>query len=107
MEGYKLFGKDRRGRRGGGVALYVNDQLECMKLRLGMDEEPIKSLWVKIKGRARTGDIIVGVCYRPSDKEDQADKALYRQTGAASCSQALILMGNFNHPNICWRDKTA
>jgi len=29
----------------------------------------------EIKGRAGTGDIIVGVCYRPPDQEDQADEA--------------------------------
>ncbi|GAB0208424.1 mitochondrial enolase superfamily member 1 [Grus japonensis] len=87
--------------------LYVNDQLECMELHLGMDEEPTESLWVRIKGSAGAGDIIVGVCYRPPDQGDRADEALYRQIGAASCSQALVLMGKFNHPDICWRDNTA
>ena len=48
----------------------MNDQLECMELHLGMDEEPTESLCVRIKGRAGTGDIIVGVCYRPPDQED-------------------------------------
>ncbi|KAK4832987.1 hypothetical protein QYF61_027011 [Mycteria americana] len=72
-----------------------------------MDEETTKSLWVRIKGRAGTDDIIVGVCCRPPDQEDQADEGLYRQIGAASCSQALVLMGDFNHPDICWRDNTA
>ncbi|GAB0200352.1 hypothetical protein GRJ2_002500600 [Grus japonensis] len=70
MEGYRLFRKDRQGRRGGGVALYINDQLECMELHLGMDEEPTESLWVRIKGRAGAGDIIAGVCYRPPDQGD-------------------------------------
>jgi len=65
MEGYRVFRKDRQGRQGGGVALYVNDQLDYMDLRLGMDEEPTESLWARNKGRARTGDIIVGFCYRP------------------------------------------
>ena len=62
----------RTGRRDkeGAVALYVSDQLECMELCLGMHEEPTESLWVRIKGRAGTGDIIVGVCYRPPDQED-------------------------------------
>ncbi|PKU27834.1 rna-directed dna polymerase from mobile element jockey-like [Limosa lapponica baueri] len=32
------------------VALYVNEQQESMELHMGMDEEPIESLWVKIKG---------------------------------------------------------
>ncbi|GAB0209305.1 hypothetical protein GRJ2_003396200 [Grus japonensis] len=72
-----------------------------------MDEELTKSLWVRIKGRAGTGDIIVGVCYRPPDQGDRADEALYRQIGAASRSQALVLMGDFNHPDICWRDNAA
>ncbi|GAB0188331.1 hypothetical protein GRJ2_001298400 [Grus japonensis] len=72
-----------------------------------MDEEPTKSLWVRIKGRAGTGDTIVGICYRPPDQEDQADEALCRQIEAASHSQALFLMGDFNHPDICWRDSTA
>ncbi|GAB0203326.1 hypothetical protein GRJ2_002798200 [Grus japonensis] len=44
MEGHRLFRKDRQGRRGGGITLYVHDQLECMELYLGMDEEPTKSL---------------------------------------------------------------
>jgi len=59
-----------------------------------MDEELTKSLWVRIKGRAGTGDIILGVCYRPPNQEDQVDKALYRQIEAASHSQALVLMGD-------------
>ncbi|GAB0209859.1 hypothetical protein GRJ2_003451600 [Grus japonensis] len=78
-----------------------------MELHLGMEEELTKSLWVRIKGRAGTGDIIVGVCYRPPDQGDRADEALYRQIGAASRSQALVLMGDFNHPDICWRDNAA
>ena len=107
MEGYRLFRKDRQGRQGGGVAFCVNDQLECMELCLGMDEEPTKSLWVRTKGRAGTGDIIVEVCYRPPGQEDQAGEALYRQMGTASHSQALVLMRDFNHTDICWKDNTA
>jgi len=38
MDGYRLFRKDRPTRRGGGVALYVREQLECIELCLGADE---------------------------------------------------------------------
>ncbi|GAB0203750.1 hypothetical protein GRJ2_002840600 [Grus japonensis] len=72
-----------------------------------MEEELTESLWVRIKGRAGAGDIIVGVCYRPPDQGDRADEAFYRQIGAASHSQALVLMGDFNHPDICWRGNAA
>jgi len=33
------FRKDRPTRRGGGVALYVKEQLECIELGLGANEE--------------------------------------------------------------------
>jgi len=39
MDGYRLFRKDRPTRRGGGVALYVKEQLECIELGLGANEE--------------------------------------------------------------------
>ncbi|GAB0177773.1 hypothetical protein GRJ2_000242600 [Grus japonensis] len=89
-----------QGRRREDAALYISDQLECMELHVGMDEELTKSLWVRIKGSAGAGDIIAGVCYRPPDQGDQADEALYRQIEAASCSQALVLMGDFSHSNM-------
>ena len=41
-----------------------------MELCLEMDEELTESLWVRIKGKAGTGDIVVGVCYRPPNQED-------------------------------------
>jgi len=50
---------------------------------------------------------MVGVYYRPPDQEEEIDEAFYRQLQAASQSQALVLMGNFNHPDISWEDHTA
>ncbi|XP_065544317.1 telomere repeats-binding bouquet formation protein 2 isoform X2 [Lathamus discolor] len=44
---------------------------------------------------------------RPPDQGEPVDEALYRQIGTASHSQALVLMGDFNHPDICWSDRTA
>ncbi|GAB0206453.1 hypothetical protein GRJ2_003110900 [Grus japonensis] len=107
MDGYVLFRKDRPARRGGGVALYVREQLECIELRLGVDEERVESLWVRIKGQANMGDTVVGVYYRPPDQEEEVDEAFYRQLEVASRSQALVLMGDFNHPDICWKGNRA
>lgn len=36
MDGYVLFRKDRLARQGGGVALCVRKQLECIELYLGV-----------------------------------------------------------------------
>ncbi|KAJ7399158.1 dtw domain-containing protein 2 [Pitangus sulphuratus] len=70
-------------------------------MRMEMNEELTKTLWVRIKGKAGTGDITVGVCYRRPIQEDQANESFRRQTGADSHSQALVLM----EPNISWRNK--
>ncbi|GAB0208991.1 hypothetical protein GRJ2_003364800 [Grus japonensis] len=101
MDGYILFRKDRPARQGGGVVLYVREQLECIELRLGVDE--VESLWVRMKGQANMGDTVVGVYYRPPDQEEEVDEAFYRQLEVASRSQALVLMGDINHPDICWK----
>jgi len=106
MDGYRLFRKDRPTRRGGGVALYVREQQECIELCLGADEKRVESLWFRIKGQSHMGDDIVGVYYRPPDQEEEVDEAFYRQLQAASQSQALVLMGDFNHPDINWEDHT-
>lgn len=52
------------------VVPYDNDQLECMELHLGTDEELTETLWVMTKGREGTGDITVGVWYRPPDQDN-------------------------------------
>jgi len=107
MDGYMLFRKERPTMRGGGVAVYVREQLECIELCLGVDEEQVESFWVRIKGQAHTGDITVGVYYRPPDQDEEVDEAFYRQLKGASQSQALVLMGDFNHPDISWEGHTA
>ncbi|PKU29074.1 hypothetical protein llap_20622 [Limosa lapponica baueri] len=61
VEGYKLFRRDRRGRRGGGVTLDVKEWIECEEMSpkpsLGSDEERVKSLW-RMKGRANMRDTV-------------------------------------------------
>ena len=73
-------------------ALYVREQLECIELGPGANEERVESLWVRIKGQAHKGDITVDVYYRPPDQEE-VDEAFYKQLKAASQSQAWFLWG--------------
>jgi len=84
MYGYRFFRKDRQTRQGGGAPLYVREQLECIELCLGADEERVKSLWVRNKGQPPMGDVMVDVYYRPPDKEEKVDEAFYKQLKAAS-----------------------
>lgn len=60
-----------------GFRLCVNDQLECMELCLGMEGELTENLWVRIKGRVGTGDIIAGTFYSPSDLKTEQMRQMW------------------------------
>jgi len=55
-----LFKRERQGRRGSGVALYVRECFDVVELGAGNDK--VESLWVRIRGRANKADILVGFC---------------------------------------------
>jgi len=62
MDGYKLFRRDRQGKRGGGVALYVRDCFDCIEL--DDSDDKVECLWLKMRGKSNKADILLGVCYR-------------------------------------------
>jgi len=45
----------------------------------------------------------MGVYYRPPNLGESTDEAFFLQLQEASHSQSLILLGDFNQPNICWK----
>ena len=51
IDGYRLFRRDKQGRRGGGVAMYVKQGLDCVELEVG--DGKVESLWVRIKGQTK------------------------------------------------------
>ncbi|GAB0207632.1 hypothetical protein GRJ2_003228900 [Grus japonensis] len=53
------------------------------------------------------GDVLVGVYYRSPSQDDSTDELFYRQLGEISGSVALVLMGDFNFPDINWEYHTA
>lgn len=66
----------------------------------------MESLWVRIKGQASVGYTTVGVYYRLPDQEKESDKAFKRQLAVVLWSQALVLMGDFNHLDIYCQSNT-
>ncbi|KAK4828820.1 hypothetical protein QYF61_000877 [Mycteria americana] len=61
MNGYRLFRKDKQGRRGGRIALYVKENLECIEFNYGDCRSPIECRWVKIRRIVSKGDLTAGV----------------------------------------------
>ncbi|TRZ10882.1 hypothetical protein HGM15179_016231 [Zosterops borbonicus] len=105
LNGYRLFRRDRKGRRGGGVALYIKKAFDATDLET--NEDGVESLWVRIKGKAIKADILLGVCYRPPNQEEEMDNLFYKQLENVSGSSVLVFAGDFNLPAICWELNTA
>ncbi|KAJ7425385.1 hypothetical protein WISP_23650 [Willisornis vidua] len=100
MDGYRLFWRDKQGKRGGEVALYVREYLDSIEPQVSDDK--VDSLWVRIRGKANKADILVGVCCRLSNQDEEGEKLFYKQLVDVSKSSALILVGDFIMLDICW-----
>ena len=86
------------GSKSSGVALCAKKERECVEINDGDDR--IESLWVRIKAKASKTDVIMGICYRPSNQDEEVDKTLYKHLGGVSRSLPLVLLGDFNFPSF-------
>jgi len=76
LESYDLFRKDRQGKRGGGVALYIKKSIQPS---LKNSHEKVESLWVRIRDRGNKGNLVIGVYSRTLDQGEHTDKAFFLQ----------------------------
>ena len=79
------------------MALYIKDCFDAEELGVGNDK--VECLWIRIRGKASRGDILVAVCYRLPNQDEEKDKAFYEQAAEVAQSPALILMADFNFPD--------
>ena len=68
--------RDRLGRRGGGVAVYIKERIECEELSLKNSHEQVKCLWVRPRDQ---GSLVVVVYCQQSDQEKPVDKSFFSQ----------------------------
>jgi len=67
----------------------------------------VECLWVRIRGNANKADIMVGVCYRPPNRDEEVDEIFCKQLGEALQLLAFVLVGDFNLADFCWKYNTA
>ncbi|KAF4805399.1 hypothetical protein TURU_001090 [Turdus rufiventris] len=89
LDGYELFRRDRKGRRGGGMALYIREAFDAIGIEMNDDE--VECLWVGIKGKANKADTLQGVCYHLPNQEEEVDNLNYKQLDNISDHQPLFL----------------
>ena len=100
VDGYALFRRDRVGRRGGGVAVYVNSRLSADVWPCPGDSAQFELLWVRVQAQKHT--TFVGALYHPPKPQYQPAALLdYIEAGidavtTACPSATIVLAGDFN-----------
>ena len=100
MTGYVMFRKDRIGRRGGGVILYIKESIQAYEIKLEKEAECEEAVWCNIVTGNST--LTVGLVYRsPNISTDENEKIqnAIKEVSKRDC----IIMGDFNHGRIQWK----
>ena len=92
---YTLHRNDRN-RHGGGVALYIRDDIKH-KARNDLSMEGIESLWVEIsKGINNEPLLICSMCRPPSASHEYFDTMVENIELASSTNMQMIILGDLN-----------
>ena len=108
---YLLYRRDRRGRCGGGVALYVLESAIAACERLKNVESDNEDLWIKVQLKEDNRTLTISSMYRPPDSDyinfvSSLERSLHKLQRYSTTY--LILTGDFNARCSEWleSDKT-
>ena len=99
LEGYVMFRKDRIGRRGGGVLLYIKDTIPAYEVQLQEKADCNEAIWCNLVTGHTT--VIIGVVYRCPNITKQNNENIHNAITEVSKGDCII-MADFNHGNIKW-----
>lgn len=102
---YSLFRKDRPGRNGGGIAVYVAHSHKGSPLLAQVNFtytiDNIEALWLDIQ--IYNLKFLLACVYRPTTYTfEETDKILFDTIQQASDKHTTLIMGDFNLPGIIW-----
>ena len=100
LTGYIMFRRDRIGRRGRGVILYVKESIQAYDIKLEREAGYDESVWCKIvSGNSK---LTIGLVYRSPNinKDDNTEiQNAIKEVNKGEC----IIMGDFNHGHMQWK----
>ena len=99
LEGYVMFRKDRMGRRGGGVLLYIKETTPAYEVQLQEEAVCKEALLCNLVTGHTT--ITIGVVYRCPNITIQNNEKIHNAISEVSKGDCII-MGDYNHGNIKW-----
>ena len=94
-----MFRKDRMGRRGGGVLLYIKETIPAYEVQLQGEADCNEAIWCKLVTGHTT--VTIGVVYRCPNITKQNNEKIHNAISEVSKGDCII-MGDFNHGNIKW-----
>jgi hypothetical protein len=101
LPGYAMFHKDRIGRQGGGILLYVRSHLTATRLPI---DSPYELMGVELNGQ--DAKVQLFLLYRPPHQTLDSDTALYSLLSRLTSNGVSIIAGDFNC-RVRWQDGTA
>ena len=90
LTGYVIFRRDRIGRMGGGVILYVKESIQAYEIKLEREADCDEAVWCKIVSGNST--LTIGLVYQSPNINEE-------EVSIGEC----IIMGDFNHGHIQWK----
>ena len=84
-----MFRKDRLGRRGGGVILYIKESIQAYEIKLEKEAECEEAVWCNIVTGNST--LTVGLVYRSPNICIEENEKVHNS-----------IKGDFNHGHIQW-----
>jgi Reverse transcriptase (RNA-dependent DNA polymerase)/Endonuclease-reverse transcriptase len=110
LSNYSLFKRDRQGKAGGGVALYVKNNLKAVEITCRpFSNQSCEQIWCELIGPSEK--VIVGCIYRPPNSTKLINDAVNRSISTAKAHvdkgkyTCVMIVGDLNYPSIEWYDK--
>ena len=97
LTGYVMFRRDRIGRRGGGIILYVKESIQAYKINLGREANWDEAVWCYIVTGNST--LTIGLVYRSPSINKEDNRKLQNAIKEVSKGECIIT-GDFNHGNL-------
>ena len=92
-----MFRRDRIGRRGGGVILYVKESIQAYEIKLEREADCDEAVWCKIvSGNSK---LTIGLVYQSPNINEENNTKIQNAIKEVSKGECFI-MGDFNHGHI-------
>ena len=102
IDGYSFYLYQRRGKKGGGVALYVKSNIQSVLMTDIKANVDVESVWIDIL--AHNKSYRIGAFYRPPNQSHELDMEMAQEieTACHNNEKGIVIMGDFNFPDIQW-----